>query len=109
MSKILTPEEWLKSESERVGYDVKTTLYLDNIMYYYADYCHTEKTRWIPVEEGLPEKKMTKVISIEVLCCDYNTSPFKGFYDYESGEWLNLEFERVDVSFWQYLPEPPTK
>lgn len=60
--------------------------------------------RWIPAEERLPENETP------VLCTDGDTT-FVGMYCDDSSIWVMLfgflPASGVDVTHWQYLPDPP--
>lgn len=72
-----------------------------------------QRTRWIPVEERLPEE--LKPVLFAVYPKDTQLYNKYGKLIYlawrENGEWLDWEGERVSdvfiVTHWMLLPEPP--
>lgn len=72
-----------------------------------------ERTRWIPVEERLPEEPKTVLLAVypkdTQLYNEYGKAVYLAWQ--ENGEWRNWEGERVSdifiVTHWMLLPEPP--
>lgn len=72
-----------------------------------------ERTRWIPVEERLPEELKPVLFAVypkdTLLYNKYGKLIYLAWR--ENGEWLDWEGERVSdvfiVTHWMLLPEPP--
>ena len=62
------------------------------------------ETKWIPVEERLPDK------DVDVMMSTAWGSIETGYYDYDDGEWIWrcdwCTFNASEVLAWMPLPEP---
>ena len=64
-----------------------------------------EATRWIPVEERLPEKDGFYLVTMDGEIAGED-KPFTGLTEFENGKWLDDEDDYQCVLAWQPLPEP---
>ena len=64
-----------------------------------------EKTKWISVNDRLPEEKVNCIVHYKYAYCDNNDYWAIGicFYDGEKFQ-IDLSYK---VTHWQYLPQPP--
>ena len=64
-----------------------------------------EATRWIPVEERLPEKDGFYLVTMDGEIAGED-KPFTGLTEFENGRWFDDEDDYQCVLAWQLLPEP---
>lgn len=64
-----------------------------------------EATRWIPVEERLPEKDGFYLVTMDGEIAGED-KPFTGLTEFENGKWFDDEDDYQCVLAWQPLPEP---
>ncbi len=74
----------------------------DNLIF--AMFCEIQnsKSRWIPIQDGLPENRVGKLV-----CCEGGIVDMM-YYDPEKKYWVSqMGFERHDIVAWMDKPEVP--